>query len=238
MKKYPKRGSFQDVKLNAEAVGFQIKESYKKARTNIAYSIVKKGCKMVSVTSSSKSEGKTITAVNIAIALAQQVDTRVLIIDCDLRRPRIQSVLEIPVDKGITNYLNFECEASDIVYTSKLDNLDAICCGTIPPNPSELLSSDNMKELIKELSKQYDYIIFDTPPIGVVIDALPIIKQTDGVVIVRDNVTDIRDYKKTIDILKRSEANIIGVIFNDVEPVGKRKYGGGYKYGYYGEYGY
>ena len=232
MKKYPKRGSFQDVKLNAEAVGFQIKESYKKARTNIAYSIVKKGCKMVSVTSSSKSEGKTIT-------LAQQVDTRVLIIDCDLRRPRIQSVLEIPVDKGITNYLNFECEASDIVYTSKLDNLDAICCGTIPPNPSELLSSDNMKELIKELSKQYDYIIFDTPPIGVVIDALPIIKQTDGVVvIVRDNVTDIRDYKKTIDILKRSEANIIGVIFNDVEPVGKRKYGGGYKYGYYGEYGY
>ena len=238
MKKYPKRGSFQDVKLNAEAVGFQIKESYKKARTNIAYSIVKKGCKMVSVTSSSKSEGKTITAVNIAIALAQQVDTRVLIIDCDLRRPRIQSVLEIPVDKGITNYLNFECEASDIVYTSKLDNLDAICCGTIPPNPSELLSSDNMKELIKELSKQYDYIIFDTPPIGVVIDALPIIKQTDGVVIVRDNVTDIRDYKKTIDILKRSEANIIGVIFNDVEPVSKRKYGGGYKYGYYGEYGY
>ena len=97
MKKYPKRGSFQDVKLNAEAVGFQIKESYKKARTNIAYSIVKKGCKMVSITSSSKSEGKTITAVNIAIALAQQVDTRVLIIDCDLRRPRIQSVLEIPV---------------------------------------------------------------------------------------------------------------------------------------------
>jgi len=210
-----------------------------KARTNIAYSIVKKGCKMVSITSSSKYEGKTITAVNIAIALAQQVDTRVLIIDCDLRRPRIQSVLEIPVDKGITNYLNFECEVSDIVYTSKLDNLDAICCGTIPPNPSELLSSDNMKELIKELSKQYDYIIFDTPPIGVVIDALPIIKQTDGVVvIVRDNVTDIRDYKKTIDILKRSEANIIGVIFNDVEPVGKRKYGGGYKYGYYGEYGY
>lgn len=213
MKKYPKRGSFQDVKLNAEAVGFQIKESYKKARTNIAYSIVKKGCKMVSITSSSKSEGKTITAVNIAIALAQQVDTRVLIIDCDLRRPRIQSVLEIPVDKGITNYLNFECEASDIVYTSKLDNLDAICCGTIPPNPSELLSSDNMKELIKELSKQYDYIIFDTPPIGVVIDALPIIKQTDGVVvIVRDNVTDIRDYKKQL-IFSNAPKLILSVLY-------------------------
>lgn len=195
---------------------------------------------MISFTSSAKSEGKTITAVNIAIALAQQVDTKVLIIDCDLRRPRVQSVLEISVDKGITNYLNFECEISDIIYNSKMDNLDAICCGTIPPNPSELLASDNMKDLIKELSNKYDYIIFDTPTIGVVIDALPIIiKQTDGVVmVVRDNVTDFTEYKKTIEIIKRTEANIIGVIFNDVEPVGKRKYGGGYRYGYYGEYGY
>lgn len=193
MKKYTKRGSLQDVKLNAEAVGFQIKESYKKARTNIAYLIVKKAA---------KSEGKTITAVNIAIALAQQVDTKVLIIDCDLRRPRVQSVLEISVDKGITNYLNFECEISDIIYNSKMDNLDAICCGTIPPNPSELLASDNMKDLIKELSNKYDYIIFDTPTIGVVIDALPIIKQTDGVVmVVRDNVTDFTEYKKQLRLL-------------------------------------
>lgn len=191
---------------------------------------------MISFTSSAKSEGKTITAVNIAISLAQQVDTKVLIIDCDLRRPRVQSVLEISVDKGITNYLNFECEISDIIYNSKMDNLDAICCGTIPPNPSELLASDNMKDLIKELSNKYDYIIFDTPTIGVVIDALPIIiKQTDGVVmVVRDNVTDFTEYKKQLRLFKRSEANIIGVIFNDVEPVGKRKYGGGYRYGYYG----
>lgn len=162
---------------------------------------------MISFTSSAKSEGKTITAVNIAIALAQQVDTKVLIIDCDLRRPRVQSVLEISVDKGITNYLNFECEISDIIYNSKMDNLDAICCGTIPPNPSELLASDNMKDLIKELSNKYDYIIFDTPTIGVVIDALPIIiKQTDGVVmVVRDNVTDFTEYKKQLRLLNASK---------------------------------
>lgn len=235
MKKYAKKDSGIDLKLNAESVSFQIRESYKKARTNIVYSIVKKGCKKISFTSSSKSEGKTITAVNIAIALAQQVDTKVLIVDCDLRRPRVQSVLDIAVENGITNYLNFECEISDIIYNSKINNLDAICCGTIPPNPSELLSSENMRELINELSKHYDFIIFDTPPVGVVIDAVPIIKQTDGVVmVVRDNVTDITDYKKAIDILKRSEANIIGAIFNDVEPIGKRKYGNGYRYEYYG----
>lgn len=162
MKKYPKRGSFQDVKLNAEAVGFQIKESYKKARTNIAYSIVKKGCKMVSVTSSSKSEGKTITAVNIAIALAQQVDTRVLIIDCDLRRPRIQSVLEIPVDKGITNYLNFECEASDIVYTSKLEGLGMVA---VEAQTSGLFcfASDRVPEDTKLTENIRYYSLNETP---------------------------------------------------------------------------
>lgn len=212
------------------------RESYKKDRTNIIYSIVKKGCKKIAFTSSAKSEGKTITAVNIAIALAQQVDTRVLIVDCDLRRPRVQSVLDINIGNGITNYLNFECDISSIINKTKISNLDAICCGTIPPNSSELLTSDNMKELINTLSNKYDYIIFDTPPVGIVIDSIPVIKQADGVVmIVRDNVTDITEYKKTINILKRSEANILGIIFNGVESISKHKYGNGYRYDYYGK---
>lgn len=83
-----------------------------------------------------------------------------------------------------------------------------------------------MKELINTLSNKYDYIIFDTPPVGIVIDSIPVIKQADGVVmIVRDNVTDITEYKKTINILKRSEANILGIIFNGVESISKHKYG-------------
>ena len=227
-----KKNTVNDIKLNTDSVGFQIRESYKKARTNIIYSIVKKGCKKIAFTSSAKSEGKTITAVNIAIALAQQVDTRVLIVDCDLRRPRVQSVLDINIGNGITNYLNFECDISSIINKTKISNLDAICCGTIPPNPSELMTSDNMKELINTLSNKYDYIIFDTPPVGIVIDSIPVIKQADGVVmIVRDNVTDITEYKKTINILKRSEANILGIIFNGVESISKHKYGKG-KYQY------
>lgn len=231
-----KKNTVNDIKLNTDSVGFQIRESYKKARTNIIYSIVKKGCKKIAFTSSAKSEGKTITAVNIAIALAQQVDTRVLIVDCDLRRPRVQSVLDINIGNGITNYLNFECDISSIINKTKISNLDAICCGTIPPNPSELMTSDNMKELINTLSNKYDYIIFDTPPVGIVIDSIPVIKQADGVVmIVRDNVTDITEYKKTINILKRSEANILGIIFNGVESISKHKYGNGYRYDYYGK---
>lgn len=221
------------------ALSFQIKESYKKARTNITYSVVKKGCKEIAFTSSRKGEGKTLTATNVAIALAQQVDTKVLIVECDLRRPRVHSALGITPAPGITNYLNFECSDSDIVRKTKLENLDAICYGAIPPNPSELLASNTMMELIDKMAAIYDYIIFDTPPIGVVIDAMPIIKHADGVVVVvRNNTSTFPEYNKTIDSLKRSGTKILGVIFNEVDSISTKKYGKGYNYGYYGYYGY
>lgn len=216
------------------ALGFQIKESYKKARTNITYSVVKKGCKEIAFTSARKGEGKTLTATNVAIALAQQVDTKVLIVECDLRRPKVHSALSINPVPGITNYLNFECSENDIVKKTKVENLDAICYGAIPPNPSELLASNTMKELIDKMATIYDYIIFDTPPIGVVIDALPIIKHADGVVVViRNNTSTFPEYNKTIDTLQRSGTKILGVIFNDVDSISTKKYGRGYSYGYY-----
>ena len=195
-----------DNLLNMEAIAFQIRESYKTARTNIAYSIIKKGCKKISFTSANKSEGKTVTSVNIAIALSQQVNTRVLIIDCDLRRPQIHNVLSIGY-------------------------------GAIPPNPSELLSSASMMEFIKELEKEFDYIIFDTPPVGVVIDSLPLVKQSDGVVlVVKHNSTTYPDLKKIIETINRNNGKILGVIVNNVESVKSHKYGKGYGYGY--GYGY
>ena len=129
-----------DNLLNMEAIAFQIRESYKTARTNIAYSIIKKGCKKISFTSANKNEGKTVTSVNIAIALAQQVNTRVLIVDCDLRRPQIHNVLSIAFAPGLTNYLNGECSKEEVIRSTKINNLSAITYGAIPPNPSELLS--------------------------------------------------------------------------------------------------
>lgn len=237
MKKSSKKQS-ESAKISKNmdfaALSFQIKESYKKARTNITYSVVKKGCKEIAFTSSRKGEGKTLTATNIAIALAQQVDTKVLIVECDLRRPRVHGALSVNPTPGITNYLNFECSESDIVKKTKIENLDAICYGAIPPNPSELLASNTMKELIDKMATIYDYIIFDTPPIGVVIDALPIIKHADGVVVVvRNNTSTYPEYNKTIDTLKRSGTKILGVVFNDVDSISTRKYGRGYSYGYY-----
>ena len=227
-----------DRSVNVDALDFQIREAYKAARTNIDYSIIKKGCKKIAFTSTSKGEGKTVTAMNVASAFAQQVDTRVIVVECDLRRPHVHSALKLAPTPGLTNFLNNECSADDIIKTTKLPNMNAVCYGAVPPNPSELLASDAMADLVKQLESEYDYIIFDTPPIGVVIDSVPILKMSDGVVVVvNNNSTTYPQLSKTIDIINRSGGKIIGTIINRVKPVEGKKYKkgyGGYSYGYYG----
>lgn len=227
-----------DRSIDTEALGFQIRESYKTARTNIAYSIIKKGCKKIAFTSSSKGEGKTVTAMNVASALAQQVDTKVLVIECDLRRPHVHSALKLSPTPGLTNYLNDECTVEEIIQPTKLSNMNAVCYGAVPPNPSELLASEAMADFIKMVEKDYDYIIFDTPPIGVVIDAVPIIKASDGVVVVvKNNSTTYPQLNKTLETLERSGGKTLGIIINKVKPSETKKYKkgyGNYSYGYYG----
>ena len=227
-----------DRSIDTEALGFQIRESYKTARTNIAYSIIKKGCKKIAFTSSSKGEGKTVTAMNVASALAQQVDTKVLVIECDLRRPHVHSALKLAPTPGLTNYLNDECTVDEIIQSTKLSNMHAVCYGAVPPNPSELLASEAMSDFVKMVEKDYDYIIFDTPPIGVVIDAVPIIKASDGVVVVvKNNSTTYPQLNKTLETLERSGGKTLGIIINKVKPSETKKYKkgyGGYSYGYYG----
>lgn len=216
MAKFKKRKDLDSQQQ--QTISFQVKESYKKARTSIAYSIIKKGCKKIIFTSCMKNEGKTLTSVNVAIALAQQVNTRVLIIECDLRKPRVHYALGLNHTPGLTNYLNDECSLDDILIPTKTKNLSAICYGVIPPNPSELLSSDGMRDMVAELESRFDYIIFDTPPINVVIDALPVIKLSDGVVIVAKNEsTTYPDLNKAIDLITRSDGKILGIIVNQVK---------------------
>lgn len=225
-----------DRSIDTDALGFQIRESYKTARTNIAYSIIKKGCKKIAFTSSVKGEGKTVTAMNVASALAQQMDTKVLVIECDLRRPQVHSALKLTPTPGLTNFLNDECTVADIIKGTKIPNLNAVCYGAVPPNPSELLSSEAMTDFIKQVEQEYDYIIFDTPPVGVVIDAVPIIKASDGVVVVvKNNSTTYPQLNKTLEFIERSGAKTLGVIINKAKPAENNKKGySGYSYGYYG----
>lgn len=239
MEKKEKKFSRKRTNLQT-ALSFQTVESYKKARASLVYSVAKKGCKKFIFTSPFKCEGKTTTSVNIAVSLAQQVNTRVLVMDCDLRRPAAHKVLDVYSELGLTNYLNFECSIEDIIIHTKTENLDLISYGEVPPNPSELLSSETMAELIAELEKSYDYIIFDTPPVNMVVDVVPLIQFADGIImVVRNNYTTYPELNRAVETLRANDAKILGVVVNRVSKMekekkeysqyGRRSYGYGYR---------
>ncbi len=214
---------------------FRIEESYKSIRTNIMLSVIKNGCKTIVVSSSNAGEGKTTTAIHLAISLSQ-ADQRVLLIDGDLRKPKIHHYFSIPNAPGLTNFLsdvaNNKSRNADLfntVHPTEIANLSIITSGSIPPNPAEILGSELMSEFLKEISKHFDYIIIDTPPINVVSDALPVVRMSDGIIVViKSNSSTHPELAKTIEALKFIQANILGFVVNFVENKSSRyskKYG-------------
>ncbi len=211
---------------------FKIEESYKIARTNLSFSLLKEGCKKVTIIGSMNREGKTTTAVNLAISLAQQIDTKVLLIDCDLRRPRTYQFFNVDNTPGLTDCLTHSKELNDIINTTFQENLYIITSGTLPPNPSEILASEYFEKLIATLEQSFDYIIFDTSPINMVADAVSVAKLSDGVVIsVLQSQSTHTELNKTIELLNRVDVKILGFILNAARDSGKKGYG--YNYNYY-----
>lgn len=216
---------------------FAVQEAYKAIRTNIILSVIKDGCKKLVITSSVPHEGKSTTAVNLSISLAQAFK-RVLLVDCDLRKAKIHRALGIPGDPGLTNVLSGLADITDAVHATKYQNLYCLPAGLAAPNPAEMLASERMSSTLAQLETQFDYIIFDTPPINVVSDALPLIKISDGVVlIVRTGITVYSDFDQALSALEFIEAHIVGVIVNDDNGEEEGGYGGYGKYGKYGKYG-
>lgn len=212
------------------ALMFSVKEAYKAIRTNIALSIMKDGCKRIVFTSAIPSEGKSTTALNVAVSVAQAY-TRVLLIDCDLRKPRMHRALRLPNNVGVTNVLSGLSTLEQAIQKSKFDNLDVLSSGLLAPNPSEMLASERMKNMLDELSETYDYIILDTPPINVVADALPLIKISDGVVFVtRQNYSTHGEFQAALSKLEFINAKIIGVVVNCSSEYETRKYKSAGKY--------
>lgn len=225
------------------SVKFRVEEAYKTIRANIMLSIMKKGCKTIVVTSSSPNEGKTTTTINLAITISQ-ADQRVLLIDGDLRKPKVHHYFSVPNSPGLTNYLGDSISGRkgtdlfSVIHPTEFENLSVLCSGSIPPNPAELLGSEPMADFLKEVSKDYDYIIIDTPPVNVVSDALPLVRESDGVVIVvRSNQSTHPDLQKAISALEFIDAKILGFVVNYVDTKSS-KYSGSYSYGYGGEYSY
>ena len=161
--------------------GFYLKEAYRSLRTNIEFAMANtEGCKVVMVTSSVQSEGKSITALNLAITFGQ-MEKKVLLIDADLRRPKQARLMNQNTAVGLSNLLMNPNQLDAAIVKSEEHGIDMIFAGDIPPNPAELLASPKMKKLIADLRERYEYVFVDTPPVDLVVDAVALSTQCDGV---------------------------------------------------------
>jgi capsular exopolysaccharide synthesis family protein len=210
-------------------------EAYRHLRTSLLFSSAGKPPQTILVTSSQPSEGKTTTAINTAITLAQS-DVDVVIVDCDLRRPRVHSYFDMDNTQGLTNYLSGERNTENLIKTSReLPRLKVITSGPIPPNPAELLSSNEMKNLLQFLRGKYKHVIIDSPPAISFTDAAILSTVVDGVVLVamagKSSVHLMRRFKTRLSNLG---ARIYGVVLNGIKSgsIEYEYYGAGY-YDYY-----
>lgn len=192
-----------------------ISEQYRTIRTNLQFASVDQELKTMLITSSGPSEGKSMTAANLAVVYAQQ-EKKVLLIDADLRKPTVHYTFRMDNLRGLSNLLVNEARLEDTTYSSMVDNLDIISSGPVPPNPSELLGSKRMRTLIEEMSKLYDVIIFDTPPILAVPDAQILANFVDGsLLVLRSKHTEQEAAMKAKEALQSAKAKILGTVLND-----------------------
>ena len=212
---------------------FAIVESYKAARTNIMFSLSADDQKLFAVTSYSKGEGKSTVSANLAISFSK-MEKKVLLVDCDLRRPNIHNIFKIENSTGLSNVIGKMGDFDEAVHRDVLPNLDILPSGTIPPNPSELLCSSRFADLVKRLSEEYDYVIFDTPPIGVVSDALLLKDYVAGfVVVLRERNTTHGDIQNLLESAKLADCKMLGFIKVGCTSGKKRGKRGYYYYQYY-----
>jgi len=215
-----------------------IAEAYRTFRTNVVSlpSKVSGSSRVFLVTSSGPKEGKSTSSGNLAITLAQ-MNSKTLLVDCDMRRPMIHNLFMVSRDNGLSKFLTTDDTAlSDIIKPSDVENLDIITSGHVPPNPSELLSSKKMDELIAKTRDEYDYVIIDSPPIIAVTDALILARKVDNLILViRATVTEREIVEQAKILLKNIDVTPAGVVINGVEV---KKYYSGYKYYYYYYYYY
>jgi succinoglycan biosynthesis transport protein ExoP len=210
-------------------------EAYRALRTSLLLSTAGSPPKTILVTSGQPGEGKTTTAINTAISLAQ-LGSSVLVIDCDLRRPSVHKVFGVDQAQGLSTYLSRNVEIEPLIQTLPIPNLSVLPCGAIPPNPAELISSDRMKDLIRRLSERYDHIIIDSPPLINVTDPVIMSTMVDGVMLV------VHGAKSTRYMVQRARqellsvgAKIFGVVLNNIDLKGQG-YNDYYYYRYYTNY--
>lgn len=205
-----------------------ISEQYRTIRTNLQFSSIDNPLQSILITSAGAGAGKSMTSANLAVVNAQQ-GKRVLLIDADMRKPTVHYTFRLSNLVGLSNVLVGESTLEGAIHHTDIDNLDVLTCGPIPPNPSELLASKRMEDILKNAKHLYDFVIFDTPPSLIVTDAKILSNIVDGVmVVVRSGDTNIEDAQRMIENLQDSKAKFLGAVLNDREKT-KDNY-----YSYYG----
>ena len=208
---------------------FYIREAYKTLRTNIRFFLNQEGCKKFCITSSTMGEGKSITILNLAISFAEN-GQKVLLIDADMRRPAMARLLVEKGTPGLSNVLAGLVTEDLAIRKEVYPNLDMLFSGDVPPNPSELLGSDRMKDLLARLSENYDYILVDSPPVNAVSDARVVASLLDGVLyLVRQDKTEKDAVARGINQLKLTDAKLLGFVLNGINPDAKKYYYAEYK---------
>ena len=215
---------------------FNIREAYKIGRTNIRFALPEEESSTIIVTSSWPMEGKTTNCINLAIAFSQ-TGAKTLLIDCDLRKPRIAKVFQIASKMGLSNALRNFCTVEEAIHSTQYENLSVMPSGHIPPNPAELLSSKEMEDMLTQLKKEYRYILIDTPPVNLLADALLLASNASGTVLVaRQGITDHKSLQEALEKLKFSGAKVLGFVLNDASEEGGSYYRYHMGYGRYGYY--
>ena len=209
-------------------------EACRSIRTNMMFISAQKEFSLFSVTSPGPRDGKTTVAINLAVTMAQ-AGARILLVDADMRRPRVHKSFGLKSDRGISNVMAGDVQLTDAIHKSEVPNLDILPCGPMPPNPAELLHTDRFRQILAQCRNNYDRVILDSPPIGPVTDPAIIGSVTDGVVLVlRAGHTTREAAKFARRQLGDAGARILGLVINQTDRKGK---GYGYGYGYYASYG-
>lgn len=208
-----------------------VSEAYRAIRTNLQFAGAGKQLKTLVFTSAVPSEGKSTTVANLAIVMGQD-DKKILLIDCDMRKPVIHRRFGL-LNRGLSNCFVEDLPLKEVIQADVFPNLDVVTSGPVPPNPAELLGSKKMKALLQEAAEAYDYVFLDMPPVLAVTDAALMSSQVDGTVLVIGSGDISPDEgKQAQSVLEKVHANILGVILNKVPQHHKSGY---YYYYYYDE---
>lgn len=194
-----------------------VAEAYRTLRTNLGFASVDHACRSILVTSPGPEHGKSTTAANLAIVLAQ-AGQKVLLADCDLRKPDIHRLFSLDNAAGLTNTLIQGRDPVELAHPGPVKNLTVLTSGPVPPNPAELLGSDRVRSLWPQLLERFDSVIIDTPPVLAVTDSVLLSRQIDGVIlVVSAGVSRVEVIQQAKEQLAKASARIIGVVLNKVK---------------------